>query len=78
MILTLLVLDIYACSILVANLSTVCSSNLQFLRFVISSDLKTPMTSLMNFSSCSLFFGKGSLVFIMCSSSIVMVIVRGV
>ena len=41
------------------------------------SDLKTPMTSLMNFSSYSLFFDKESLVFIMCSSLIVMVIVRG-
>ena len=75
-ILTLLVLDFHACLILVAKLSTVCSSNLQFPRFVMSSDLKTLMTSLMNFSSCSLFFGKESLVFIMCSSSMAIVIVR--
>ena len=77
MILTFLVLDIYAYLIFIAKLSTVCSSNLQFLKFVISSDLKTPMTSLINFSSCSLLFGKESLVFIMYSSSMVMVIVRG-
>jgi len=43
----------------------------------VSSDLKTQMTSLMNFSSCLLFFDKESLVFIMCSSSMVIVMVRG-
>jgi len=42
-----------------------------------SSDLKALMTSLMNFFSYSLLFGKESLVFIMCSSSMAMVIVRG-
>ena len=75
-ILTLLALDFHNYSIPVAKLSTVCSSDLQFPRFVMSSNLKTSMTSLMNFSSCSLFFGKESLVFIMCSSLMVMVIVR--
>ena len=77
MILTLLVLDFHTCSVLVAKLLIVCSSDSQFLRFVTSSDLKTPMTSLINFSSCLLLFGKESLVFITCSSSMVMVIVRG-
>ena len=77
MILTLLALDFHTCLILLAKLLTVCSSNSQFPRFVMSSNLKALMTSLMNFSSYSLLFGKESLVFITCSSSMVIVIVRG-
>ena len=76
MILTLLVLDFYTFSIPVAKLSTVCSRDSQFIRLVMSSDLKILITSLMNFFSCSLFFDKESLVCIICSSLIVMVIVR--
>ena len=76
-ILTLLVLEFHVCSILVASLSMICLSNSQSMRFIVSSNLKTQMTFLMNSSSCSLFFNKKSLVFIMYSYLMVIVIVRG-
>ena len=75
-ILTLLALAFQACLILAANRLITCSRDSRSKRFVVSSDLKTQMTSLMNSSSSSLFFDRENLEVIMCSSSMGIVIVR--
>ena len=76
-ILTLLALVFQACLILAANRLMTCSRDSQSTRFVVSSNLKTQVTSLMNSSSSLLFFDRENLEVITCSSSMGIVIVRG-